>query len=134
MKMRGMAALAAFAMCLSLSLPANAATLRMGHHHAVGGMIDKTANKFAELVKEKTNGEVTIQIIPGAQLGQERELFDLLNNNGVDATLPSLGHMDSYWGPITVTSYPFAFRDWQHARKALAGALSGSTPHGVTVR
>ena len=131
MKMRGMAAFAAFAMCLSLSLPANAATLRMGHHHAVGGMIDKTANKFADLVKEKTNGEVTVQIIPGAQLGQERELFDLLNNNGVDATLTSLGHMDSYWGPITVTSYPFAFRDWQHARTALAGEFGERIKTGV---
>ncbi|MDN2565512.1 TRAP transporter substrate-binding protein [Aquibium sp. A9E412] len=113
-------------------LPAAAKeTIRMGHHHAVGGMIDQTANKFAELVAEKTGGEVEVQIIPGAQLGQERELFDLLNNGGVDATITSLGHMDSYYGPITVTSYPFAFRSWEHARNALRGEFGERIRQGV---
>ena len=132
MKMRTLAGIAALAVGVALSYPAAAETIRMGHHHAVGGMIDNTANKFAELVKEKTNGEVEVQIIPGAQLGQERELFDLLNNNGVDATITSLGHMDSYYGPITVTSYPFAFRDWEHARTALAGEFGDRIKQGVS--
>ncbi len=105
--------------------------LRLGHHHAVGGMIDQTANKFADLVREKTGGTVEVQIIPAAQLGQERELFDLLNNNGVDATLTSLGHMDSYYGPITVTSYPFAFRSWEHASNALRGEFGDRIKDGV---
>lgn len=124
-------AVASLALGISLSSAALADTIRLGHHHAVGGMIDQTANKFAELVNEKTNGEIEVDIIPGAQLGQERELFDLLNNNGVDATITSLGHMDSYYGPITVTSYPFAFRDWDHARAALNGEFGDMIKDGV---
>ena len=126
------AMLGAIVVSFSLAASAGAETLRMAHHHAVGGMIDQTANKFAELVKEKTGGSVDVQIIPGAQLGQERELFDLLNNNGVDATITSLGHMDSYYGPITVTSYPFAFRDWEHARTALRGEFGDRIKEGVS--
>lgn len=119
----------------SIALFASAAvaeTLRFAHHHAVGGFIDDTANKFAELVAAKTGGEVTIQVIPGGQLGQERELFDLLNNGGIDATITSLGHMDTYYGPITVTSYPFAFRDWDHASNAFNGAFGDMIKEGVS--
>lgn len=125
--------LAALVAAAAIALPAAAQErLRLGHHHAVGGLIDDTANKFAELVAEKTDGSVEVQIIPGAQLGQERELFDLLNNNGVDATITSLGHMDSYYGPITVTSYPFAFRSWEHARNALRGEFGDRIKAGVS--
>lgn len=120
------------ALLLMSSGAAVAETIRMAHHHAVGGMIDQTANKFAELVQEKTNGAVNVQIIPGGQLGQERELFDLLNNDGIDATITSLGHMDSYWGPITVTSYPFAFNDWDHARNALEGEFGQRIKEGIS--
>lgn len=105
--------------------------IRMGHHHAVGGLIDNTAKKFAELVTEKTNGEVEVRIFPGAQLGQERELFDLLNNNGVDATITSLGHMDRYYPPIAATSFPFAFRSWDHARNALTGDFGKMLKSGL---
>lgn len=132
MTRRLFAATAALAAAVALVAPASAQErLRLGHHHAVGGMIDQTATRFAELVSEKTGGDVEVQIIPAAQLGQERELFDLLNNNGVDATITSLGHMDSYYGPITVTSYPFAFRSWDHARNALRGEFGDRIKAGV---
>ncbi len=108
-----------------------AEVIRMGHHHAVGGMIDKTANKFAELVAAKTNGDVEVKIFPGAQLGQERELFDLLDNNGVDASITSLGHMDRAYPPIAVTSFPFAFKSWDHARNALRGDFGDMLKAGL---
>lgn len=123
---------AAIAAMVVVGGAANAAEIiRMGHHHAVGGMIDNTAKKFAELVSAKTNGEVEVRIFPGAQLGQERELFDLLNNNGVDACITSLGHMDRYYSPMAVTSFPFAFRSWQHARNALTGEFGGMLKDGL---
>ena len=38
--------------------------------------IDKGAQKWAELVSERTNGEVEIQIFPSSQLGNKRDLIE----------------------------------------------------------
>jgi TRAP-type C4-dicarboxylate transport system substrate-binding protein len=50
--------------------PALAETLRLAHHHAVGGQTDQTAERFAALVAEKTNGRIEIRISPAGRLGQ----------------------------------------------------------------
>jgi tripartite ATP-independent transporter DctP family solute receptor len=108
-----------------------AQTLRLAHHHAVGSTVDQTADKFAELVAEKTSGQVKIQVYPAAQLGQELEAFDLLNNGLVDFTITSLGLMDKYWEPINVTSLPFVYRDWDHVEEAFAGEYGETVKEGV---
>jgi len=132
MKLSYSVASAAIGMSLLFApVQASAETLRFAHHHSVGGFIDKFATKFAELVKEKTNGEVDVRIIPGGQLGQERELFDLINNGGIDATFTSLGMMDTYYPAIVVTSYPFAFKSWEHASKAFNGEFGDRIKAGL---
>jgi TRAP-type transport system periplasmic protein len=106
-------------------------TLRMGHHQAVNSMVDKTAKKFAELVDQKTRGQVNVRIFPGAQLGQEGDAFDLVHQGGLDATITSLGYGDKYFKPIGVTTLPFVFRDWGHATKAMQGDFGKMLKKGM---
>ncbi len=47
--------------------------IKYGHHHRAGGITDEAAHKMADLVYEKSNGRIKIEIYPGAQLGQEKE-------------------------------------------------------------
>ncbi len=109
----------------------NAQTLRLGHHHAVGGQVDQTANLFAKLVGEKTQGKLTIKVFPGAQLGQEREAFEQLNQGILDMTFTSLGLMDKYWPPVAVETLPFLWRDWGHVEKALSGKWAEEIAGGM---
>lgn len=111
--------------------PAAAQSLRLAHHHAVGGTIDKTANKFADLVKEKTGGKLTIQVFPAAQLGQEVEAFGLMNQGVIDMTVTSLAFMDRFYPPMGVTSLPFIFRDWDHAYRAFDGEFGRMLTAGM---
>jgi TRAP-type C4-dicarboxylate transport system substrate-binding protein len=46
--------------------PAAEVTLRLGHQNNPGHSIHEGAVRFAELVHEKTNGEVTIEVFPSA--------------------------------------------------------------------
>lgn len=119
------------AMAFGMSPATAQQTLRLAHHHAVGGTVDKTANKFAELAKQKSGGQLTIQIFPAAQLGQEREAFGLLNQGVLDMTITSLGLMDQFYPPMAVTSLPFIFRDWDHANKAFEGEFGKSLTAGM---
>lgn len=100
---------------------AQAQILRVAHHHAVGGIVDQTANRFANTVRERSGGRINARVFPAAQLGQEREAYDLLNSGAIDVSFTSTGIMDKVYQPIEVTSLPFIFRDWGHARRAFAG-------------
>ena len=114
--------MAASAAAALVAQPASAeTTLRLAHHHAVGGVVDKTAHKVAELVNAKTSGQLQIQVFPAAQLGQEYEAFDLLNQGVVDMTITGLALMDRYWAPARVISLPFVFRDWDHLERSFDG-------------
>jgi tripartite ATP-independent transporter DctP family solute receptor len=123
--------LAATALFAAAHTPAVAQSLRLAHHHAVGGQVDQTANKFAEIVKEKSGGKLTITVFPAAQLGQEREALGLLNQGVLDMTITSLGLMDQYYAPVAVTSLPFIFRDWDHANKAFEGPFGKALADGM---
>lgn len=109
-------------------------TLRLAHHHAVDGVVDKTAKKFADLVAEKTKGQVVVKVFPAAQLGQEREAYGLANTGVVDISMTSLGILDQVYPPINVTSLPFVFRDWDHAYKAFDGEFGKALTDGIKQR
>ncbi len=106
-------------------------TLRLAHHHAVGGTVDKAAQKFAELVQQKTGGTLVVRVFPAAQLGQEREAYGLLNTGVIDLSITSLGIVDQAYPPINVTSLPFVFRDWDHVYKLYDGEFGKVLAEGV---
>ena len=131
--------LAKIALSLAVALaaaitPAAAQTLRLAHHHSVGSTIDLTANKFAELVRERSKGALTVKIFPAAQLGQEREAFGLCNTGVLDLCVVSLGVLDQAYPPIGVTSLPFVFRDWDHVYKAYDGSFGAAVRDGVNTQ
>ncbi len=135
MRRRIFAVTAAAATLLGSNLVAQAQqTLRLAHHHAPGGQVDQTAQKFVELVKAASNGQITVTVFPSAQLGQEREAFALLNQGVLDMTLTSVGLMDQFYPPVAVTALPFVFRDWNHANHAFEGEFGQALTAGVLQR
>lgn len=111
--------------------PAAAQSLRLAHHHAVGSTVDKTANKFAEIVNARSKGALVVKVFPAAQLGQEREAYGLCNTGVIDLSITSLALLDQAYPPINVTSLPFVFRDWNHVYKAYSGKFGAALRDGV---
>jgi TRAP-type C4-dicarboxylate transport system substrate-binding protein len=67
-------------------------------------------NRFRDLIRERTNGQVELQIFPGGQLGGE----------GADSTLAAL----SSWVPEgQVFDLPFIFRDLAHVEAVTNGPI-----------
>jgi tripartite ATP-independent transporter DctP family solute receptor len=122
------------ALTLAVAPAAAQTTLRLAHHHAVGGTVDQAANKFAELVSAKTKGALVVKVFPAAQLGQEREAYGLVNTAVVDLSITSLGILDQVYPPINVTSLPFVFRDWPHVYKLYDGEFGAALRDGIKQR
>ncbi len=59
-------------------------TFKMGHANPAGTPYDQSAHKFAELVEQKTNGQVKINIFPNNQLGDWTETFELISRGVVE--------------------------------------------------
>ena len=123
------------ALAVAAASPAAAqTTLRLAHHHGVGGTVDQGANRFADLVKERSGGKLLVRVFPAAQLGQEREAFGLVNTGALDLSITSLAILDQVYPPINVTSLPFVFRDWDHVNKLYNGEFGKVLAEGVKAK
>jgi len=75
--------------------------------------------RFADLVKEYTNGEIEVQVFSGAQLGQEPETIEQAQAGIVDfARVNSVGlaNVSPSMGAFTL---PYVFADWDHKYRVL---------------
>ena len=106
---------------LGLAVAANAAdfVFKLGHIADPENPYAKGAEKFAQLVKEKTGGKVEIQVFPSSQLGNQRDLVEGTQFGTIDFTMTSTAVLGNFLPQAAVFDLPFIFRDVQHAYKAL---------------
>ncbi len=106
---------------LGMAVAANAAdfVFKLGHIADPENPYAKGAEKFAQLVKEKTGGKVEIQVFPSSQLGNQRDLVEGTQFGTIDFTMTSTAVLGNFLPQAAVFDLPFIFRDVQHAYKAL---------------
>lgn len=104
---------------LSASVSFGAVTLKLGHIAEPENPYGQGADHFAQLVKERTKGEVIIQVYPSSQLGNQRDLVEGLTFGTVDMTLTGTAVLGNFIPEVAVFDLPFIFRDIPHAYKAL---------------
>lgn len=95
---------------------------KFGHLSAEDHIWHKTAEKFAELVKEKTEGQINIEIYPNEQLGGETEVLNSINAGSVDLTIS--GETLQNWAPkAALLAVPYAFKNQEHMVAAVEGEI-----------
>ncbi len=98
-------------------------TLRFAHGLPPDSLYDKGANRFAELVKQYSRGEVEITIFNSAQLGGEQTTAKMCQLGTVDISLQAVNNSSMWYRPLDIYIMPFLFRDREHANKVLFGPL-----------
>jgi tripartite ATP-independent transporter DctP family solute receptor len=116
------AAAALAAICLPGA--ASAVELKLAHFAAETHPGHIAAQQFADKVKERTNGEVTVQLFPSNQLGSPPEQLEQTKLGVVEMNLPTQGALDKYEKAFATVMTPFAFRDYAHAHKVLDGPFT----------
>lgn len=82
--------------------------------------------RYAELVKQRTNGRVAIQIHHSRELGDERQVVEGLQLGTIHLTVTSTGPLGGFVPEMNVVDLPFLFRDGGHAYKVLDGDIGRS--------
>jgi len=80
------------------------------------------SEKFAKLVNERTNGNVTIKVHHNGVLGSEADEIQQLQSGSLDfALLYGVSNFQNLNSKLGVEELPFIFDDSQHARRAYDG-------------
>ncbi len=72
-----------------------------------GSVQDRYAQRFAELVAERSGGEVTVQVYPYGALGTSADLTELTSNGTLQFTFASPGHLATMVPAMGVFNLPY---------------------------
>jgi tripartite ATP-independent transporter DctP family solute receptor len=86
--------------------------VKLGHSGVVEMSYHKGSVRFAELMKERTGGAVTVHVFPANQLGSEKDMVEQVKNGVIHIALtgPSMLAQFKGWGPIGVLGMPYVLK------------------------
>lgn len=82
-----------------------------------------SAQRFAELVQERTNGKVVIQVKYGGEFGSESEVLSQMSFGGIDFARVSLAELSDEIPKLNVLQLPFLYEDATHMWRILDGEI-----------
>lgn len=81
------------------------------------------AEKFKELIEQRSNGNIKIQIFHSASLGNETEILQQVQMDTVQMAIITGGPFDTFDPIVRVVNYPFLFKSNEQADQILDGPL-----------
>ena len=97
--------------------------LRLGHGLQEDHPVHLSMKRFADLVKQKSNGDIEIKIFANGTLGSEREMLEQVQNGVLEITKASASPLETFAQEYKVFNLPFVFRDRDHFFKVLEGPI-----------
>lgn len=92
------------------------------HEFALGSSYARAAPpvtasfRFAEQVREATNGQIVINVFPDGAIGSERELFAQIAADEVEFGMLGMMGIDMFAPEFAFMSAPFLYKDLAHVR------------------
>lgn len=81
------------------------------------------AEKFKELVEEKSEGRVLVEVYPDSQLGTDQEIIEQMQLGTIQMNAPFTATLSSFVPQFQVFDLPFIFPDKEVAYEAMHGEL-----------
>lgn len=104
----------------------NKKVIKLAHGLDINHPVHKGMVYLAEDLTKRSGGKLSIDIYPSGQLGQERELLELLQIGSVGMTKVSAAVMENFAPNFKVLGLPYLFRDRAHSFKVLDGEIGQS--------
>ena len=99
----------------------NAHTFRIAVAGAPGHPSVMGAEKWAELVKEKSGGKMTIKVFPNGVLGGDVQVLSAVQGGTIDFTSMNSGILQSQVKEFAIFDFPFMFENGKEADPILDG-------------
>lgn len=102
---------------------ASALSLNLGHTLAPDSHYQIMAEKFAELIKKKSAGDITVNTFPQSQLGGEVKMIQSARSGTLDMLVTAQAPLTSTIKEFSFFDVPYLFDGLDQANAALSGPL-----------
>jgi TRAP-type transport system periplasmic protein len=96
---------------------------KLGHLQGGDHPYQKGAEKFKQIVEEKSQGKIKINIFPSSQLGNGRDEIEGLQLGTIQFHIGSVAPVANFAPKLNVLSLPYLFQSREQAIKVLDGDL-----------
>jgi len=93
--------------------------LTLGHTHDTRHVVHVALEYMAKRIEHYSAGKMEMVIYPGAQLGSEREMIELLQIGSLSMTKVSASPLEGFVPEMQVFSIPYLMRSHEHFWKVL---------------
>lgn len=108
--------------------------LRLSHNAAPGNPKAEASLKFAELVAQKTNGRVKVEVGGSAQFGDDVESLTNMRLGSLAFSTNSQGSTAGVVPEFNLIGLPFLFRDLPHAYKVVDGPVGAKLDEAANAK
>lgn len=102
---------------------AKSKVLKLGHPMGPKSAEGMGVDRFAELVKQKTNGEIEVQVFHSGQLGKTLEMVEGVMMGSIDLTMEDITLYDKHLPVVRIMGMLYYFKDRAQMHKLLASEL-----------
>lgn len=89
-------------------------SLRLAHNQPEDHPIHISLDQFTLDVKENSENKVNIELFPNGQLGQERDVIELVKSGTLDMAKVSAGALEAFNENYSLFSVPYVFENKEH--------------------
>jgi len=100
-----------------------AVKIKLGVVTKPGSAQNIVAEKFQELIEQRSKNNIKVQIFHSGSLGSETEILQQVQMNTVQMAIITGGPFDTFDSLASVINYPFLFKNYTQADTILDGPL-----------
>lgn len=98
-------------------------TLTVGHTHNTRHVVHEAMEYMAERLNHHSGGKMELVIYPGAMLGSEREMIELLQIGSLSMTKVSASPLEGFVPEMALFGIPYLMKSREHFWQVLDGSI-----------
>ncbi|MEY8338519.1 TRAP transporter substrate-binding protein [Lachnospiraceae bacterium 62-35] len=106
-------------------------TIKLAHQASETHPWQWSALKFKELVEERTEGKVKVDVYFGGTLGYDRDLIEGMQGGTVDMAYVTTAPLAGFVKDVGILDLPYVFEDWEHMEKFVTSDAAGKLAEKV---
>lgn len=76
---------------------------------------------FGELLSERSNGQIELEIYPNSELGDDQALAEMVRSGNLDIQVTGSGVPGRWWDEMSICEMPYLYKSLEHVEKATTG-------------
>ena len=116
-------AIAALASIAPVAYAADPIVMKLAHVVNPGSPRDRLLRLYGENLDKRTGGRIKVQVYPSAQLGDNRQIIEGIQNGTIEGTISPTAFMGSFSPLLTVLDLPMLFTSVEQASRTANGEV-----------